>query len=168
MMRLIILFMIALIMAGAGAQQAFAASAASVTSDGVNCRAAPARSARVVATLDATDDFETVRRRGGWLQARLSDGTECWISSSLVAAAARPLTFTAGRSLATPRPRATRGYATPRRLASPAIPRRSGRKSSRSSGFSSGGCPCGTGAVCVGPRGGRYCITSGGNKRYGM
>jgi hypothetical protein len=30
------------------------------------------------------------------------------------------------------------------------------------------GCPCGSGRVCVGPRGGRYCITSGGNKRYGV
>lgn len=32
----------------------------------------------------------------------------------------------------------------------------------------SSGCPCGGGNVCVGPRGGRYCITSGGNKRYGV
>lgn len=29
-------------------------------------------------------------------------------------------------------------------------------------------CPCSSGNVCIGPRGGRYCITSGGNKRYGM
>lgn len=31
----------------------------------------------------------------------------------------------------------------------------------------SGPCPCGSGRICVGPRGGRYCMTSGGNKRYG-
>lgn len=31
----------------------------------------------------------------------------------------------------------------------------------------SGPCPCGSGRVCVGPRGGRYCMTSGGRKRYG-
>lgn len=30
------------------------------------------------------------------------------------------------------------------------------------------GCACSSGRVCVGPRGGRYCITSGGNKRYGV
>lgn len=29
-------------------------------------------------------------------------------------------------------------------------------------------CPCSGSRVCVGPRGGRYCITSGGNKRYGV
>jgi hypothetical protein len=28
------------------------------------------------------------------------------------------------------------------------------------------GCPCSGPSNCVGPRGGRYCITSGGNKRY--
>jgi hypothetical protein len=27
-------------------------------------------------------------------------------------------------------------------------------------------CPCSGSANCIGPRGGRYCITSGGNKRY--
>lgn len=31
---------------------------------------------------------------------------------------------------------------------------------------SSASCPCGSGSICTGPRGGRYCITSGGNKRY--
>ena len=38
-------------------------------------------------------------------------------------------------------------------------------KSSQSSGS---GCPCSGSHVCIGPRGGRYCITSGGNKRYGI
>lgn len=32
----------------------------------------------------------------------------------------------------------------------------------------SGSCPCSGSNVCIGPRGGRYCITSGGNKRYGV
>ena len=31
-----------------------------------------------------------------------------------------------------------------------------------------GRCPCNGGNVCVGPRGGRYCITSSGRKRYGV
>jgi uncharacterized protein YgiM (DUF1202 family) len=31
-----------------------------------------------------------------------------------------------------------------------------------------GNCPCSGRNVCIGPRGGRYCITSGGNKRYGV
>jgi len=28
------------------------------------------------------------------------------------------------------------------------------------------GCPCSGSKLCTGPRGGRYCITSSGNKRY--
>ncbi|WP_455233256.1 hypothetical protein [Geopseudomonas aromaticivorans] len=31
-----------------------------------------------------------------------------------------------------------------------------------------GRCSCAGGNVCYGPRGGRFCITSGGNKRYGI
>lgn len=31
-----------------------------------------------------------------------------------------------------------------------------------------GKCPCNGGEVCVGPRGGRYCITGNGRKRYGV
>jgi hypothetical protein len=58
--------------------------------------------------------------------------------------------------------------------------RRSGRRGRRrrarglsggaggSRGTTDGECPCNGGKVCVGPRGGRYCITSGGNKRYGV
>lgn len=32
-------------------------------------------------------------------------------------------------------------------------------------GTTDGACPCNGGKVCVGPRGGRYCISGGGNKR---
>ncbi|WP_286976850.1 hypothetical protein [Pseudomonas sp.] len=31
---------------------------------------------------------------------------------------------------------------------------------------SSGSCPCGGGALCTGPRGGQYCITTNGKKSY--
>lgn len=51
------------------------------------------------------------------------------------------------------------------------------RKAKRVRGFSggiskqrretdNGSCPCSGSKICVGPRGGTYCITSGGNKRY--
>lgn len=47
--------------------------------------------------------------------------------------------------------------------------RRRGWSSSGTRGTTeSGDCPCNGGRVCVGPRGGRYCITRGGNKRYGV
>ena len=36
------------------------------------------------------------------------------------------------------------------------------------SNYLDAGCPYSGSRVCIGPRGGRYCITSGGNKRYGV
>ena len=45
---------------------------------------------------------------------------------------------------------------------------RAASTSSRPAARTAGRCPCGTGSVCVGPRGGRYCITSGDSKRYGQ
>lgn len=47
--------------------------------------------------------------------------------------------------------------------------RSSGSRGSTDSGYSSGSsdsCPCSGSSDCVGPRGGIYCYTSGGNKRY--
>ena len=43
-----------------------------------------------------------------------------------------------------------------------------GRSSRGSDSGSSRSCPCSGRNVCTGPRGGRYCMTSGGNKRYGV
>lgn len=37
---------------------------------------------------------------------------------------------------------------------------------SQKSSSQSANCPCSSKRNCYGPRGGRYCITSGGNKRY--
>jgi hypothetical protein len=43
------------------------------------------------------------------------------------------------------------------------------KRSRNSNGyFSAGACPCSGSNICIGPRGGRFCITSGGNKRYGV
>lgn len=59
-----------------------------------------------------------------------------------------------------------------RRYSFSSAKKRSGRVRSLSGygarGTTDGPCPCNGGNVCVGPRGGRYCITSGGNKRYGV
>lgn len=39
-------------------------------------------------------------------------------------------------------------------------------KASKMVGNDPGACPCGTGTLCTGPRGGQYCITKSGNKSY--
>ena len=51
----------------------------------------------------------------------------------------------------------------------PPAPRRHNTPARRSRpNYLDGTCPCSGDRVCIGPRGGRYCITSGGNKRYGV
>lgn len=56
------------------------------------------------------------------------------------------------------------------KLAKARAPRESSSSNSvrRFSGGYAESCPCSSGRVCIGPRGGRFCITSGGNKRYGI
>ena len=36
----------------------------------------------------------------------------------------------------------------------------------RATGNVDSDCPCGTGVLCAGPRGGQYCVTASGNKSY--
>lgn len=50
-------------------------------------------------------------------------------------------------------------------ISPPVTPSRQAPRSQPSES-SSYGCSCSSGNNCYGPRGGRYCITSGGNKRY--
>ena len=42
------------------------------------------------------------------------------------------------------------------------------KESKRSQRSYNSSCSCSSNSVCTGPRGGRYCITSGGSKRYGV
>lgn len=49
---------------------------------------------------------------------------------------------------------------------SPNTTKRPAKAKSTKRTYQSGPCPCSTNQSCYGPRGGRYCFTSGGNKRY--
>ena len=39
-------------------------------------------------------------------------------------------------------------------------------KALKATGNTASECPCGGGTLCTGPKGGQYCMTSGGNKSY--
>lgn len=98
--------------------------------------------------------YTLVERKDGWL--RLQSGQDSgW---------ARAGAFGDCKSAPYPAARSAKQTAKPDSSshAAPAKP-----KAARSADSGSG-CPCGGGKVCVGPRGGRYCITSGGGKRYGV
>lgn len=55
-----------------------------------------------------------------------------------------------------------------RRAVNPAAASTPPKESKRPQPIREYSCSCAGGNVCIGPRGGRYCITSGGNKRYGV
>ncbi len=171
--------------APANTGEAVVSQPAYVAARSLNCRREPEGSAAVAEGLSRDDQVVVAERRGDW--ARLTRvGGDCWVSGSFLAdtplSGASTVTSShpsraqglvssgVGSSVAA----AGAGYAAGKVARSgrshATSKRRSGSRSRRGSGsgHQASGCPCRGSQVCIGPRGGRYCITSGGNKRYGV
>ncbi|MET3725880.1 SH3 domain-containing protein [Sphingomonas trueperi] len=161
----------------------------------VKCREAPRENARAVAVLSRGTEVFVQSRLGNW-RLVLAKGRSCWVPSQYVVAAQsnlpqRGFEGEQGRTPAVPVQHHTQSPSAAKWTVGPihavAAKRtrssRSARSHSggsrlhgytpipkrRSFGYGGGGaCACSGGNVCVGPRGGRYCITSGGNRRYGV
>jgi len=120
-----------------------------VTSKSLRTRSAPSSSASVSGTLRRGEKATIVGRSGEWLQVAQGSAL-IWIAANHVRAVrSQPQGFMSASS----------------------SHRSHSRKSHGSSGtgfYQDAGCPCAGSRVCIGPRGGRYCITSGGRKRYGI
>lgn len=154
---------------------------ARVAARSLNCRAEPTSSARVVEALSRNEQVVVAERRDGWAGLTRAGGT-CWVSEGFLERGAADANGVATE------PGGTRGLLTAGAVAGAGAAgayvatgagahhskRRStshGRRGRRGHGGGSyfgGGCPCSGSQICIGPRGGRYCITSGGNKRYGV
>jgi hypothetical protein len=140
----------------------------------VNCRAEPTRKAAVRSSLVQGQSATVLERSDDWTKVS-NLGNECWISSSLLsatptmAAAAASGASAQGLLSSTGERRSSRSRTDASSSRTKKKARRSSTTRSRPSGaYSGSGCPCSGANVCIGPRGGRYCITSGGNKRYGV
>lgn len=142
-----------------------------VTGSSVNCREEGSATSKIVKVLNRGDRALIVDRVAGW--ANLDLGEEaCWVLAKYVGsqalAGADEANALKGALTASGRAKAKSSGA-PRALAASSPVRKSAKRSPRaSSGYAVGSCPCSGSRVCIGPRGGRYCITSGGNKRYGV
>lgn len=151
---------------------------ATTTSANLNCREAPDATSRVVTQIPRGTPVQVVGRANGW---SLLSSDDCWVLSRYLiddtSSAANRFNDQPAERVTRPAHVRTRSYRD-RPIAKPRVsiqgrqsawknPRRSSR---RSSGYNFGGssCPCSGSNICIGPRGGRYCITSGGNKRYGV
>lgn len=158
-----------------------ASEPARVSARSLNCRVEPTSSARVVEALSRNEQVVVAERHDGWAGLTRVGGT-CWVSGGFLERGAADAAGAATRSGDT-RGLPTAGSATgagaagtyvATRVGAHHAKRRStshGRRGGRSRGGGSyfgGGCPCSGSQICMGPRGGRYCITSGGKKRYGV
>jgi hypothetical protein len=112
-----------------------------VTASTLNGRSEPSTTGSVVTKLDHGQSASVVDRSGEWLKVATTAGA-VWIASQHVGSS--------------PPPRPQPVYSTP------------SRSSPARGNYRDDNCPCSGSRVCIGPRGGRYCITSGGNKRYGV
>lgn len=149
------------------------AQAETVRSDNTNCRAAPRATSPVLGTLRRGEEFAVISASDGWSYVDPLSLPACWVRSDLIARDVSGWTSSSigGRDLSgdTISRRSAPAKLMGKSSATPKARPSSSRTRSRSNGLQGGGsCPCGGGSVCVGPRGGRYCITSGGNKRYGV
>lgn len=147
-----------------------------VTAGTLNCRSAPSAQAPLIAKLSSGQSVTVLSRQASWSKIETASTPQCWASSRFLSETATSSFFSGGNAARATRKRSTAASAArPSRSAAARSSRGSSRQSARRSrggprsyGVSGGSCPCSGGNVCIGPRGGRYCITSGGNKRYGV
>lgn len=134
---------------------------------------------RVVETHLNTE-VNLVQYGASWSEVE-KDGTRCWIATRLLGGQGDTEVVADSGPAYTPPRQSLIGadlgsgavgkssYAPAKKKRSSSTRRSTGSKSGGASRFYNGGeCPCSGSNICIGPRGGRYCITSGGNKRYGV
>lgn len=136
------------------------------------CRSAPIQSAPIVTQLPNRTPVTILERSGEWVRVTAAAAPSCWVMEQFLSAGR------GGASRATVAPRSVPSAGniartTPARsgqplgLSSSAPLRRAVERATRPARVSAGGaCPCSSSRNCIGPRGGRYCVTGGGNRRY--
>jgi hypothetical protein len=151
------------------------AQAEQVSANSLNCRSSPDAASPAIAKLVRGQHVEVREAGGGWSHVV---SPNCWVVARYLVAdrtysePIRPTRYTSSprQSYGSPNYLSTPKAYSAKRKSYGAVrtKRSSSRRRSRSSGSYGGSCPCSGSNICIGPRGGRYCITSGGNKRYGV
>ncbi|AWH88256.1 SH3 domain-containing protein [Limnobaculum parvum] len=121
-----------------------------VKAEKLNVRISP--NGKVIASLKQGQKVSVHEQKDSWSRVTPDNEPAGWVSSAL-------LCNTANCYISHPQ-----AVITPVTLRSQPKP----QPAARSINYSNSGCSCSSGRICIGPRGGRYCITSGGNKRYGV
>ncbi|HDS1815816.1 TPA: SH3 domain-containing protein [Pseudomonas putida] len=114
-----------------------------VNADKLNLRAQPG--GKVISSLKRGEKVKVYEQKEDWVRVSLDGQPQRWISYKNLCSGSN--------CFATSQPKRERPASQPARSTTPEY---------------GSSCPCSSGRICIGPRGGRYCITSGGNKRYGV
>ncbi|MCE0777547.1 SH3 domain-containing protein [Pseudomonas sp. NMI542_15] len=114
-----------------------------VNADKLNLRAQPG--GKVISSLKRGEKVQVYEQKAEWARISLDGHPQRWIFYKNLCSGSN--------CFVTSQPKRERPAPQPARSSTP--------------GYGSS-CPCSSGLVCIGPRSGRYCITSGGNKRYGV
>jgi len=117
-----------------------------VNADKLNLRNLPA--GKVISTLKRGEKVQVYEKKNDWVRISADGHPAKWLSFKSLCDGANCYAVSKPEPVRQARP------------ALQSIPRQAPSYGSS--------CPCSSGTVCIGPRGGRYCITSGGNKRYGV
>jgi len=116
-----------------------------VDADSLNYRTSP--DGAIVGRLSRGTRIAALERKDGWIKISVGGSGTAWIAERHTCASASCWVRTHAVASSPP----ARQTSAPSRAIRPSF---------------DAGCPCSSSANCYGPRGGRYCITSGGNKRY--
>lgn len=128
-----------------------------VSANSANIRSAP--DGAVVDQLKRGSQVQVYAELGSWSRINPDGQSVRWVHSSLLCA-----TLNCWSTGSTP---PARKNSKPSNLQKSSPPRNP-NVAPQPRNSNTGSCFCSDRKVCVGPRGGRYCITSGGNKRYGV
>jgi SH3-like domain-containing protein len=129
-----------------------------VNTEKINIRNAPV-DGRIIGYLKRGKQVLIYDRKGEWERISKENETPKWVSSKLLCTGSSCYINTVQSSHSS--------YSSKLPLNTNRTSSfTSGNRAKSSAGLSSGSCPCSGVSNCVGPRGGIYCITSGGNKRY--
>ena len=121
-----------------------------VSASSLNCRLQPEPAAPIVTQFARNTIVEAGVTQDGWTSVK-SSADLCWVVSKFLTLDRTPIAKPTKQT--SPKRRRTR-QSDPRADPSPK--------------HSDDYCPCSGTKICVGPRGGRFCITSGKNKRDGV
>ncbi|MBU3081246.1 SH3 domain-containing protein [Acinetobacter baumannii] len=121
-----------------------------INTNSLNIRDKP--NGHVVGKLGRGEKVDIYEMKGNWARISLNSSSPQWLSTKL-------LCETDGCFKQKSRSTTSNNY-----LALKSHPHHSERKQKKT--YYDSDCSCAVVDYCVGPRGGHYCITSGGNKRY--